>query len=467
MSRLRGLFFPCLILLLVLCGPARAQDLDAAALAANQRTVLSVSDIHFDPFNTTDTKVPDKLKKSGYTEWYGIYSRSTDKHISGHGKETNFNLFMAALKKMKATCPNPEFILFSGDLLAHHFAGYRSKFSSEEAFHKFIMRTLEFIEYEFQVYFRDTPIIFTLGNNDSYKDYEIAPNGSFLHDTWDLFYSYYIQGKGASGKSAFKNTFLRGGNYSYLPTGSKTNRILSVNSNFFSKKNDHKEQGMEQLKWLQSQLQTARQNKENVWILLHIPPGIDVGGTVNSQGKRRDSIKQYWDAEYTDSGGETFLDKFLDLVREYPGVIKGIFSGHTHMDHFRLVFSKDYKPKAFVHITPAISPQFDNNPGFQVLTYDTQSFSVIDVNTYYYNYDKSNWGKEYDFKKAYAKKQYNPQNLEDVHTSILTSRSVRKDFMDYYDVNNPKKSPVTNNNWNAYWCGITELTSSDFEACFP
>ncbi len=86
------------------------------------------------------------------------------------------------------------------------------------------------------------------------------------------------------------------------------------------------------------------------------------------------------------------------------------------MDHFRLIFDKSHNPLAYVHITPAISPEFGNNPGFQVLTYDAGSFSVADFDTYYY--DGAAWREEYDFDTTYGKAAYDASNLAAIYNHL-------------------------------------------------
>jgi hypothetical protein len=206
-------------------------------------------------------------------------------------------------------------------------------------------------------------------------------------------------------------------------------------------------------------LKTAKKNKQNVWIVLHIPPGVDTWSTV-----KKGHTVAYWDDLHKDRDSRTFTDRFEELVQMYSPIIKGIFSGHTHMDHFRLIFDKSHNPLAYVHITPAISPEYGNNPGFQVLTYDAGSFSVADFDTYYY--DGAAWKEEYDFDGTYGKAPYDASNLAAIYNRLSDDSALRRSFVDYYDVHNRQVNPITDSNWKAYWCGIGSLTDDDFNACY-
>ncbi len=459
MKRLRSLALS-LCLFIAVCGLAAADDTGSRFRAGRQGTIISVSDIHFDPLLTTDKAVADKIKKSGYLRWRAIYTSSSDKHISPVGEETNYNLFASTLVEMKGVCPAPDFILFSGDLLAHKFRNYRTEVFSdnERAYRAFVKETLKFIGEEVHSTFPRVHVVFTLGNNDSYGDYEIEPNGSFLHNTMNIFFTYYLKAEPAK-LNSFASTFESGGNYAFLPTVSSANRVLSINDVFFSEKSGYNDYGWQQLKWLEKQLKAAKKNKQNVWIVFHIPPGVDAWSTV-----KEGHVVAFWDALRKDGDSRTFTDKFQELVQTYSPIIKGIFSGHTHKDHFRLIFDKSHNPLAYVHITPAISPQYGNNPGFQVLTYDAGSFSVEDFDTYYY--DGAAWKEEYDFDSTYGKAAYDASNLAAIYSHLSDDAALRRSFVEYYDVHNTQVNLITDSNWKAYWCGIGNLTDDDFNACY-
>ena len=458
MKRLRGLALsPCLIL--IVCGLAVAKDPGSQFGAGGQGTIISISDIHFDPLLTTDGTVANRIENSSYLQWEKIYSSSSDKHISPVGDETNFNLLASALAQMKLSCPSPDFILFSGDLLAHKFKKYRTRvfIHNERAYRAFVMQTLEFIGWEIRRTFPHSHVVFTLGNNDSYEDWELKPNGDFLHDTMKLYFTSYLREE-PDKLNSFASTFKTGGNYAFSPTGASGNLILSMSDVFFSGRSGYDDYGWRQLKWLEERLQAAMENKRKVWIIFHIPPGVDVRKTVNSG-----HTVLYWDDLHKDKESETFEDKFQKLIETYSPVVKGMFAGHTHMDHFRLIFDRNHDPLAYVHITPAISPQFGNNPGFQVLTYDVKSFSVTDFDTYYY--DGTVWKEEYDFDAAYGKAPSNARNLAAVRNQLWNDPALRRSFIDHYDVENKEGNDIADRNWKAYWCGVGDLSAGDFNAC--
>jgi len=454
--------------------------------SSDEGRVLSVSDIHFNPFQE-DALVP-KLIQSGVPAWHRIFEKSREKKPGSPGEDTNYALLISALKRMKKVCPTPDFILFSGDTLVHEFEKKFKKHSqSQGELRKFVLKTYEFISYEFNYFFPRVPIYFTLGNNDGYDgDYEIPPNGSFLHAGADLFRRYWIKG-GSSGSfegldepdpgprvpgagseaevQGFSDSFVKGGNYGVKPVRTRHASLLAVNSVYFSSQNPYRNQGRQQLEWLERQLKDARDGARKVWILMHILPGIDVRATVPHPGQPT----VYWDEAARNPEGRTYLQEFKHLMLKYGSTVRAVFSGHSHMDHFRVVLDADggKKASAFVHVTPALSPKFKNNAAFQMFRYGRDSMALLDYETHYYHPQYKEWEKEYDFRQTYRRPALTPGSLDKVKEGMLESGYVRSAFIRFYNVNNPKDNPINKTNWKAYWCGIEGLTRGEFASCFP
>jgi hypothetical protein len=112
-----------------------------------------------------------------------------------------------------------------------------------------------------------------------------------------------------------------------------------------------------------------------------------------------------------------------------------------------------------------VSPQFGNNPAFQVLTYDRASFGVIDFETYRFGYLRNDWAMEYNFNRTYDVSLYDPANLDTVFNRLHEDAAARKHCTAYFDVNNPGFKPITTKTWQSYWCGIAYLADQDFATC--
>jgi sphingomyelin phosphodiesterase acid-like 3 len=422
------------------------------------------SDLHFNPFQ--DKKIVQELIDANYWDWYRIFSTSTLKKPSSFGSDTNYPLFASALERIKRSCTNPDLILFSGDVLAHDFnVMFQSYSLSKTKYRAFVMKTLKFVGSEISHHFPDTPIYFTLGNNDQFDgDYNIPPNGAFLHSAADIFYRFWLKGD-TSGPAGFADTFVVGGNYAIASLETAKLRLISFNSVYFSSKNNYRDEGWLQLKWLQEQLAAAHENGQKAWVLTHIPPGVDVYSTLQAPG----TIVTYWDESTKNDKGRTYLEEFEYLMAQYASDVKAVFSGHTHMDHFRLISDLDggARVSAFVHVIPAISPRSGNNSAFEVLRYDHDTLTVLDYETHYHDQELREWEREYDFQDTYRKHTMTPSTLASIKGSLEKNTFLKSMFIKFYDVNNPNNVPIDDLNWNAYWCSIVELTPAAFSACYP
>ena len=422
--------------------------------------VAHISDIHFNPF--FDVTLMARLIKYGPDQWEAIFASSTVEGYGTYGKnETNYNLLKVSLENMAAVYKNPDFVIFTGDFIAHEFHDRfkTANNGSLEGLDPFIKKTVTFMVLMFKRYFPNVPVYFSLGNNDSYAgDYLLAPAGQFLKDTTSIVSVNWLY-SGAN-KTSFSTTYPIGGYYTVVPPNLQNARVISLNTIFFSVKfqTDFTEYdpAEKQLEWFEAQLKAAKVKNEKVWLLLHIPPGTNVYSTLHDN-----QYKSFWKTAYN--------AKFLKLVTTYSSVFTAGFAGHTHMDDFRLVFDRSAEPlKAamFIHICPAVSPQFGNNPGFRYLDNAPGTFSVNNYEVYYLDLGietPGEWAKEYSFKKTYGQTGVNAASMQAVYSAIKDDMTKRTDYMNYYDVNH--RQALTPENFNAYWCGIGNLQQDDFEEC--
>ncbi|HVR41104.1 MAG TPA: metallophosphoesterase, partial [Thermoanaerobaculia bacterium] len=264
-----------LVLLLFVCA--------ADAFAAK---FLSVSDIHFDPF--ADPAIFAKLEAADVSQWDTIFATSTVKTFSSYGSDINQPLLQSAIGAMREQIPSPAFVMISGDFLAHSFnKTYQSLATdkSQAAYSAFVAKTIAYIANAFRAAYPGVRVYPTLGNNDSdCGDYAVAPNGPFLasfRDTW----------KDAVGSRSFDRRFPTGGYYTADVHGLDRVRIIALNTIFFSVNYENTcgtpskvDAGMRELDWLDAELTAARLKGKRVWLLFHIPPGMNVYNTVEESG---------------------------------------------------------------------------------------------------------------------------------------------------------------------------------------
>ncbi|MCU1265583.1 MAG: putative acid sphingomyelinase-like phosphodiesterase [Acidobacteria bacterium] len=432
-------------------------------------TAISISDIHFNPFY--DPALVDELINADYTKWQGIFAKSKVEGYFVPKQDTNYVLLNSTLANISAQVASPDFIIISGDFLEHDFkkdyAKYFPQNKDANAPNLFITKTIGFVTWMIEQRFPNTPVYPALGNNDSYcGDYNDEPGGKFLSATAQDWQTLL---KDPTNVSSFMKNFPLLGSYSVVVPTSKTHRVIVLNSNFFSNKyqnvcgNPSAQPGRDEMKWLEQELQSAEKQQEHVWLLFHIPPGIDVFSSLTSSGVPKPQPVPFWN--------EAYLQPFMNLMARYSSVIVGSFTGHIHMDSFELVPAQNKQAAVFVHITPAISPVYGNNPAFEVVTYDRQSAALSDYSVYYFDLasaaakknDPVTWQQEYTFSKAYVQAAVTPATLQAVHDGLLTKgNSYATNFGRYYNVS---RNPPALKKLLPFWCGMIYLTIPEYQNC--
>lgn len=423
------------------------------SLAAHAETFLSISDIHFDPF--ADPSLVTKLEAADVTQWEAILASSATTAFSPYGSDVNEPLLRSAVAEMKAQIPKPPFVLISGDFLAHKFQEKYQQYAtdkSQEAYTAFVTKTIAYVASVLRTAYPGARIYPTLGNNDSdCGDYAVAPHSVFLANFRDVWSS-------AVDSRSFVRRFPTGGYYHADVRGIRDLRIIALNANFFS--TDYKntcgkpgpDPGLQELEWLAAELQLARHEHKRVWLLFHIPPGMDVFDTVQYGGNCPTvSAGTFWKDEYQ--------QKYLQITAAYRSTILGAFAGHTHQDEFRIVNG------AFVHITPSISPVFGNNPAFEIVTINDKA-QIADYTVHHLPNVTLPWAREYSFDEAYGRKRYDVASLAAIASAITSDAAVRTQYFNFLGSGAPKAAAESLAKWLGYWCGLRTLTSSTFTACY-
>jgi hypothetical protein len=416
---------------------------------------LWFSDIHFDPL--ADAGIVDQLAVAEPAQWAAILA-SGSKKFPDFGHDTNWPLFASLLQAAERIERKPAFTIVTGDLLGHHF---RERFNSEaavhddEAFGSFVRKTAEFATLQIKQSSGDAPLILALGNNDSdCGDYALQPGGAFLSDT----------AKFVSDSDSYK----RYGSYSLKNPALKQQRILVLNTVFFSPRYHNvcgsaaDDPGTDELAWLASELREAESRHDKVWLVYHIPPGVDAYATTHAKQAAAGSATLLWK--------EMYQAKFLSLLSQYAGVVGPNFAGHVHVDDFRLLGSAE-KTSPFVVVGPAASPITGQNPTFRLVkfggdgrledqaTYDLKNLAEVGGG------EAPDWELEYDFRKEWKVSGVNAESYAKLYERIALSSEEAARWWLLYSTSSPAASSVTPSHYRQFFCADKNLTSDAYQAC--
>ena len=452
----------------------------AAQAAPAQHTVpvLMVSDIHFEPF--FDPGKVARLAAAPVSEWKGIFAapasperaqRFERLQAACHAKgiDTSYALYASSLQAMRADAAGARFITLSGDLMAHGFScKYATLFphAAAEAYRTFAVKTVEFVMAELRGAFPGVPVYAALGNNDSgCKDYKLDPDGAFLADLGPTMTADVP----ADEREEALREFAEGGYYGVsLPAPMRDARLLVTDDIFMSKKystcggKPDPEAAAAQIAWLRRQLESARRYREKVWVMSHIPPGVDPYSTIS---KMKNVCAGQEPTMFLSS------EALPEAIAEFGDVVPLAIFAHTHMDELRLLrAAKVDDEEVALKMVPSISPVDGNNPSFVVARVDPATAVMTDYRVIAASNQTgvgTEWSEEYDFDKTYGVTEFSAETLEKLIAGFRADPGAKtaasESYLRYYFVKD--RSMELKMFWPEYVCALGNDTAEGLRGC--
>jgi hypothetical protein len=434
-----------------------------AAFAKPAGKFIWLSDVHFDP--TANPKLVDTLVQASIDEWPRILASSPPARFPQFGEDTNWLLLSSAFDSIRKTASDVQFAIVTGDLLAHHL---HEKFQNtakehdEEAFQRFSRKTIEFVGQQLLTLIPGKPVLFTLGNNDNdCVDYELHPNGAFLNEGA----AWFRQLLGSLASDQSNSDWIALGSYNVAHPSLKRYRIIAVNSIYFSPKYRDActaavegDPAQEEMHWLESQLAAARNDQQKVWLILHIPPGVDGYTTAHTTpGTDPKKIVWMWKPTYT--------EQFRALLTRFHGTVTISLAAHEHMDDFRLI------DNSLVLLTPALSPIYQQNPAFRLVDFKTDG-TLSNDQTYYLsdmaallNGAAPEWKLEYSYAATWQLPQLDFKNFRKLYQRIELQPEARAHWMTLYSVSHPAGNAITPRTFPWLFCASGNTTEPTYDSC--
>jgi sphingomyelin phosphodiesterase acid-like 3 len=455
---------------------------------------LLLSDIHLNPFH--DPAKFAALLAAPATNWAAILygpASSTQAADFSHlqetcgakGIDTPPALLQSSLNAARRQQPHPLLVTLSGDLIAHLFdCRFHTLAPTATAaeYSAFASKTVAFIALQLRETFPQTPIYFALGNNDSgCKDYSEDPDSDFLHAGAVSFSDDAVS---PTNRSAILHQFPQLGDYTVtLPAPIRNARLIVLQDIFESRRyatcngTSNNDDAAQQIAWLHAQLTAARADHVHVWVMAHIPPGIDAYSTFVTH---RDICAGQSPVMFLAS------DALATTLSEFPDVIRLAVFAHTHMDEFRVYTSA--AGTIPVKLVPSIAPVNGNNPAFTLAEIDPATATLKDYTVYHASNQTSGtnswdnkdttWAEEYRFSTTYHLPNLSGASLEKLTTSFVDDKSgsteASRAYQQFFYVGDPgaAKSIKASMNaaamqivWPAYACAITHADAASFRTC--
>jgi sphingomyelin phosphodiesterase acid-like 3 len=437
-----------------------------------------VSDIHFEPF--FDPAKAVALAGAPLSAWKGILAgassadrearfRALETSCPVRGEDTSYPLFDASLAAIRRDGAGARFVTVSGDLISHSF---QCKFgavfpqAAPGAYRAFVEKTIDFVIDQLDEAVPGVPVYVALGNNDSdCGDYQLNAHSEFLSSVGEQVAKSFPEAE----RKGIIESYAAGGYFSArLPVGNA--RMLVLDDQFMGAKyttcggKPDPTAAEAQLDWLEKQLAEARENKEKVWVMAHIPPGVDVHAT---------ALKM--DATCGAKGPMMFLasERIADVLTENSDVVALAVFAHTHMDELR-VLRPDKGATAggnvAVKMVASISPINGNLPSITVAGVSASSAALVDYKLIVASNATgvdTTWHEEYDWGKTYRAAEFSAANLTTLVDGFAADTDARTEASQAYirDFIAGKDSALLALVWPLYACGLGHDSAQAFKTC--
>lgn len=441
---------------------------------------LLVSDIHFEAF--WDPGKASQLAVAPASGWKAILAapESPDRAqrfaglqqtCAARGMDTSYPLFASSLNAMRSDARGIKFITISGDLISHSFdCKYKTLFpqSAQGEYRAFVEKTIEFVIDSLRGDFAGVPVYAALGNNDSdCGDYQLDAQSAFLAATGKIVAADFPEPE----RKEAMQTFAAGGYYSVaLPAPIRHTRLLVFDDLFMARKyaacsgKPDAAAAAAQIAWLAQQLERARRDQEKVWVMSHIPPGVDPYSTALKGGNI--------------CGGKSpqmFLssEAVADMLAGFGDVIQLAIFAHTHMDEMRLLEpakGSGGHGAVAVKMVSSISPIDGNNPSFTLGSIDPSSGVLEDYRVFAASDQtgvNTTWAEEYDYARAYREPSFSALPVAHLVAEFKGDAAAQSQASENYlrnyfvgDVAGALK-PF----WPQYVCAVANHTADAYRAC--
>ncbi|XP_077431556.1 acid sphingomyelinase-like phosphodiesterase 3b [Vanacampus margaritifer] len=355
-----------------------------------------ITDLHWDPTYDQGKDPKNVCESSGYKP------AAQAGPFGDHACDSPWNLISSSIFAMKDILPDPDFIVWTGDDTPH--------VPDQNLGKETVLRIIGNLTDIIKEVFPTTKVYSALGNHDYHPKSQLPGGPSYMYNQTAKMWKHWLEPES-------HETFTKGGYYTERLLNQTGFRMLVLNTNLYYDRNQQTENDEDpagQFSWADGVLTKAASNKEKVYIIGHVPPGM-------FEKKRS---KPWFRPQ--------FNKRYLELIQKHHAVIMGQFFGHHHTDAFRMFYDTSDSPISTMFLSPGVTPwkttlpgvkNGANNPGIRIFEYDNATLVVQDVVTYYLNLTRANigrdrWEKEYRLTESFQVADASPASMQQVLEGI-------------------------------------------------
>lgn len=387
---------------------------------------VHITDVHLDKYYTT-----------GSTDNCGIpqccrTGNGTVGNWGGHICDLPLRTLEAALQQIKAL--EPEFVMVTGDFPPHDIWNQSKSYNLEYQ---------AMVSKAFRDAFPNTPIYVIFGNHACFPinqcpfgtDYWLPKPFTQYWGLNDLILLSLQTHAGYSVKHKLTNL-----------------RIIALDTNVFNAGDvyiaNNNTNLMGQLDWIYSELLAAEKNKEQVYIMGHMPTG-----DVNALPE--------------------WAKHFNVLVDRFEYTIAGLFFGHSHDDEIHIhrgVYTN--LPTKVQWVAPSFTTYSNLNPSFRFFEVDNDSKVILDFQQYRLNLTKANltpdvlpiWDVAYNFKEFYGLSDLSPSSVYELALLMGDNEQLSLQYLNNFysgGIDSPKKCDHSCQHFN-----MCRMTYANYDSIF-
>lgn len=431
-----------------LLAAAMSWFLPSAGMARSVDALL-LTDVHFDPF--VDAETVQRLRDAPSGDWRAILGgRQGALSFPACGESaptTDMGLLASAIDEIGSH--RTGFTVLGGDLLVHEFqCRFRSLFpdADEAAYLEFAARTVEFVLSEVRHATHGAPVYLAPGNHDS-------GCGNYRRDDHDLFLRRIApavaRAAGGAEQTSIISSFAEFGRYRVTaPRPLKNLTLLIVDTSLWSNRaltcaGQARSDDAGQLAWLRDQLMALKEADRAVWMVGHIPPGLDPRASALS-GKPVRYLRD---------------DAVALSLAEAPRPLDLALFGHTHMDEWRLFGAVP------VRISPALSPSSGNRPALTIARIADDG-SLRDYTVLSYRKEQQIWSQDHGLSASFDFTGFNADNLSRINRGMIRENAKYSiKYNENYSSGGDVKMPNSKDWMAAQACAISSITQDEFLRC--
>jgi len=419
---------------------------------------LWLSDVHVDPYYGTSRQQ---------------CSESVDATKSNEQGTMGCDPPYALLKSVAAVAANlsasvgAEFFLFTGDYARHNAAGMPHPSDNVSSI---IYNVTHILGQHLPVLFTSQQMsIGVVGNTDLPTDYAMEISTEEESNHW---LTKIADGLFPPLSTINEPEFTYGGYFESEFGGLTVLTINTVPYSVFHKPpaDPLPDDPFSQFQWLRDKLAAAAQEERSVWIVGHIPPGLESYG-------------------YTELWHPQYLRAYRSIVQDavLGRFIAAQLFGHCHTDEFRLLPDAP-EGAGPILLTSALSIVYNNNPSIRLVEYEPSSSRLLSYSVYW---SEMKGGQELKWQLGYnAVAAYEPLQEAVAATGALSQEAFEglalrlaqgdgedwSTYVSWYKTQSPndlEECGLHSNGTDAwksacllsFSCGLKVSTRQEFEVC--